>query len=72
MGLLARPWGFSLEDITATVYLWHGEADRAAPAAMGKYLASKIPNCLAKFLPGEGHTTLFLNHADEIFGVLIS
>jgi pimeloyl-ACP methyl ester carboxylesterase len=72
MGLLARPWGFSLEDITPTIYLWHGEADRAAPVTMGRYLASQIPNCRAKFLPGEGHTTLFLNHADEIFGVLTS
>lgn len=72
MSLLARPWGFSPAEITTTVYLWHGEADRAAPAAMGRYLASTMPNCQAKFLPGEGHTTLFLNHADEIFGVLIS
>ena len=64
--------GFNLADISTTVYLWHGEEDRAAPPAMGRYLTRAIPNCRAKFLPGEGHTTLFLNHADDIFGVLTS
>jgi len=72
MGLLSRPWGFNLEEISMTIYLWHGEEDGAAPPAMGRYLANVISNCQAKFIPGEGHTSLFLNHAEEIFSVLMS
>jgi pimeloyl-ACP methyl ester carboxylesterase len=53
--LLARPWGFRLEEIAVPVHLWHGEDDWSAPIAMGRYLASAIPDCQATFLPGEGH-----------------
>jgi pimeloyl-ACP methyl ester carboxylesterase len=72
MALLSRPWGFHLEDIAMKVYLWHGKEDRAAPPSMGRYLADTIPQCEARFIPGEGHTTLFLNNEDDIFGILTS
>jgi pimeloyl-ACP methyl ester carboxylesterase len=55
MGLYTRPWGFRLEDIRTPVYLSHGEQDANAPVAMGRYLASIIPECQASFYPGEGH-----------------
>jgi pimeloyl-ACP methyl ester carboxylesterase len=34
--MLARPWGFRLEDIEAVVHLWHGSRDRAAPLYMAE------------------------------------
>jgi pimeloyl-ACP methyl ester carboxylesterase len=57
--LIARRWGFQLEDIAAQVYLWHGTADMHAPLEMGRYLANTIPRCQATFLSGEGHLMMF-------------
>ena len=70
--LLTRPWGFRPQDISMEVHLWHGEADINAPPAMGRYVASAIPNCRAKFLPDEGHISLFINHIGEILSVLVA
>ncbi|HCA26172.1 MAG TPA: alpha/beta hydrolase [Betaproteobacteria bacterium] len=55
LGVIARPWGFRLEDIRLPLHLWHGEADRIVPAAAGRRIAVAIPDCRALFLPGEGH-----------------
>jgi pimeloyl-ACP methyl ester carboxylesterase len=69
--LLARPWGFRPEDIRMPVYLWHGEADRNTPLAMGRYMAQAIPSCRATFYPNEGHFSLGVNHLDEILTALV-
>jgi pimeloyl-ACP methyl ester carboxylesterase len=70
--ILARPWGFQLQDISMEVYLWHGESDKDVPPAMARYVASAIPNCHAEFLPEEGHFSLLGNHIEEILTVLTS
>lgn len=70
VSLTSRPWGFRLEDIAIPVHLWHGEADVNAPPVMGRILASSIPHCEARFLPGEGHLSALGNHLDEILGTL--
>ena len=60
--LYAKPWGFSLEDISPKlkVYLWHGEVDEAVPVAMGRGVCKAIPNCEGKFYPNDGHySTIF-------------
>jgi pimeloyl-ACP methyl ester carboxylesterase len=69
--LFSRPWGFRLEEISVEVHLWHGEEDASTPLAMAQYVAGAIPNCQARFLPGEGHA-LFLERWQEILGVLMS
>ncbi len=69
--LIKRPWGFRLEDIAATVHLWHGEDDTLVPPAMGRYLARVIPDCRARFLPDEGHFSLLSRHVEEILTVLV-
>jgi pimeloyl-ACP methyl ester carboxylesterase len=69
--LLSRPWGFPLEEITVPAFLWQGEADVVVTPAMGRFLAGKIPNCTARFLPEEGHL-LFVTHWDEILCELIT
>jgi pimeloyl-ACP methyl ester carboxylesterase len=71
MGLYARSWGFRLEEIQTPVYLSHGEQDANAPVAMGRYLASVIPDCQATFYPGEGHLH-FIDRLPEIFAALRS
>jgi pimeloyl-ACP methyl ester carboxylesterase len=67
--LLGRPWGFALAEIEPEVRLWQGEQDTLVPAAMGRYLASQIPNCHATFLPGEGHL-LIVNRMAELAAAL--
>jgi pimeloyl-ACP methyl ester carboxylesterase len=67
--LLCGPWGFPLEAISMTVWLWHGTADRDAPLGMGQWVAAKIPRCRAHFCQGEAHLLLF-PHWEEILRAL--
>lgn len=68
--LMVTAWDFDPREIHIPVYLWHGEADQNAPIAMGRYMADAIPNSQAKFYPGEGHISLFMKYAEEIFRTL--
>jgi pimeloyl-ACP methyl ester carboxylesterase len=68
MGLYSRPWGFRLEDVRTTVQVSHGEQDANAPIAMGRYLATVIPECRANFYPGEGH----LHFVDRLPEILVA
>ncbi len=70
LALYSAAWGFQLEGITAPVHLWQGEEDTTVPPAMGRYLAQRIPNCRARFFPGEAHFSLVLNRAGEILATL--
>lgn len=67
--LLAHPWDLQLENVAIETYLWHGQQDARTPIAMGRYLASTIPNCRATFLAEEGHD-VFYHHWSEILSVL--
>ncbi len=71
MILLGRPWGFRLEDIKMRVHLWQGEEDVLVPPAMGRYMADHIPDCVARFFPGEGHL-LVVDHMEEILGSFVA
>ncbi|MCZ2857484.1 alpha/beta fold hydrolase [Blastococcus sp. VKM Ac-2987] len=70
--LLARPWGFRLEDIRAPVYIWHGEQDRNVPPQTSRRLAAAIPSSRTRFYPDEAHLSLMRHHAGEILAQLIS
>jgi pimeloyl-ACP methyl ester carboxylesterase len=41
--------GLPLDDIRASVHLWHGEQDANHPIAMARYLAAAIPNRRVSF-----------------------
>ncbi len=69
--LLAKPWGFRLNDINIPVYVWHGEEDKNTPVSMGKYLAKTLPNCHAVFLKREGHDLIY-RHWAEILSTVVS
>ncbi|MGW4869325.1 alpha/beta fold hydrolase [Streptomyces chartreusis] len=49
------PWGFSLDDISVPVLLWHGEQDVFSPASHTRWLAEHIPRGRAVFHPKEAH-----------------
>jgi pimeloyl-ACP methyl ester carboxylesterase len=68
--LMVSPWGLRPQDIKVAIQLWHGEEDVNAPVAMGRYMASAIPNCQAYFFPGEGHLSLMAKSVEEILNVL--
>jgi hypothetical protein len=71
MALVAGEWGFKLEDISIRVNLWHGGQDTVSPIAVGRLIASEIPNCVGKFYENEGHLSVLFNHMEEILSVLI-
>lgn len=65
LALIARPWGFPLEEITVPVTIWQGTEDANVTKEMGTYLAETMPDCEATFFPGEGHL-VGLTHWKEI------
>ena len=68
--LAARPWGFALSDVRATVHLWQPENDKPAAAA-ARTVASQLPACNATFIPGADRLWTF-SHAEEIFAAVRS
>jgi pimeloyl-ACP methyl ester carboxylesterase len=69
--LVSRPWGFGLEEITLPVYLWHGDADRNLPLAMGLHLAASLRNSRLQVVADEGHFSLAVHHLETILRTLI-
>jgi pimeloyl-ACP methyl ester carboxylesterase len=67
-----RDWGFSLQDITSHVSIWHGEADYMVFPAAAKYMASKLPNHALHMIPGTGHLRLISGHAEEVLRELLA
>ena len=70
--LMITEWDFHPQEIQIPVLLWHGEQDKNAPIAMGRYIANAIPNCEAKFYSNEGHLSLFKKYAEEIVLTLVN
>ena len=66
---LAGRWPIPLEQITTKVFIWQGEDDRGN-GAMGSYMASKIQNCEANYIPNAGHFWIF-QHMGEMLEVLV-
>ena len=57
--IMARPWGFPIAGVQTPVRLWHGELDTTVPVAMGRFLASTLPNADATFYPAEAHHLVY-------------
>ena len=69
--LLARPWGFPLENIRVPIHLWHGTEDDQVPISMARFIAGKIPGSKITICENEAHLALF-PHWEEILTQLIS
>ena len=69
--IVVNDWGFRLEDIQTKAFIWHGEADPLLSPAMSQYLADRLPNSEAKFVP-EGGNLLIYGDWREILEQLIA
>jgi pimeloyl-ACP methyl ester carboxylesterase len=69
--LVARPWGFRLEDVRVPTAIWHGADDHLTPVGMARALARAIPGATLEVLPGEGHL-FFLSRWREIVAGLLA
>jgi pimeloyl-ACP methyl ester carboxylesterase len=69
--LFARPWGFSVRDITVPVRWWHGDADPIVPLTHGRHLVSLMPDAELYVRPGESHLG-GLGAADEVLSTLLA
>ena len=66
------PWGFKLEDVDLPVRLWHGKEDRAFSFRIAQEVATRLPNCRARYIDHAGHYSLPIRHMREILEDLIS
>jgi pimeloyl-ACP methyl ester carboxylesterase len=48
-------WGFSLENVSRPVQLWHGEMDPVVPTSVVMTVAASLPQCVLRVVPDEGH-----------------
>ena len=71
--LFTEPWDFKLKEISKELrcYIWHGELDNNVSVEIGKYYASRIPNCEAFYFPEEAHLSLLVNKIEQILGNLV-
>jgi pimeloyl-ACP methyl ester carboxylesterase len=70
--IYAQPWGFSLEEISVPVRLWHGKQDRAFSVHLAEEVAKRLPDCNARFIDNAGHYSLPIRHMREILADLVS
>ena len=63
-------WGFDLAAVRTPVSIWQGDQDRMVPIAHGRWLAGHVAGAAVRLLPGEGHLSLMLDRADDIFADL--
>lgn len=69
--MIPAHWPIPLHEIMVKVYLWQGEKDISTPPAMGRYLASQMPDCEATWIEGAGHFWIF-EHMTEMLEMLVA
>jgi pimeloyl-ACP methyl ester carboxylesterase len=57
--VLARKWGFGLDELRVPVHIWHGLRDATVPPAMGEYLSRMIPGAQATLYADDGHHLIY-------------
>ena len=68
----AKPWGFSLAEISAPTMIWQGSADLMVPFAHGQWLAAQLPAATAHLEDGEGHLSVGLGKLDAMLDELVA
>lgn len=71
VNLYVEPWAAELENVTAAVSLWHGEADNWAPIAMSIYLQEHLRTASAVARgPEQAHYSCLLANAEAVMVTL--
>ncbi len=65
-----RPWGFTLDQVTAPTFLWQGSADLMVPFAHGRWLAAGLPRVTPHFEQGHGHLSIAVRMVDAMLDEL--
>lgn len=68
--LLARPWDFSLKEVSVPVRIWQGLSDNIVPPAIAQRLAAALPHSESRYLPDEGHLSLVVRHLGAVLAEL--
>jgi pimeloyl-ACP methyl ester carboxylesterase len=68
----AKPWGFSLAEISVPTMIWQGSADLMVPFAHGQWLASQLPAASAHLVQAEGHLSVALGKLDTMLDELVT
>lgn len=69
--LYVEPWATELDKVTATVSLWHGEADNWAPMAMSTYLQEHLRNANTVIRCAEqAHYSCLLENAQAVMATV--
>lgn len=66
LGLYVRDFGFRLEQVTAPLTLFHGEADCNAPIGMVRRAVAGLPAARLVSYPGEAHLSTLCRHFDDV------
>ena len=66
--IYVQPWGFTPEEITTPVHLWHGRDDRNFRWQLAEALAARIPGARLSIIENEGHYSLPFRKSREILG----
>lgn len=67
----AKPWGFSLAEISVPTMIWQGSADLMVPFAHGRWLASRVAGASTHLEEGEGHLSVGLGKLDAMLDELV-
>lgn len=69
--LYVEPWATELDNVTATVSLWHGEADNWAPISMSVYLQEHLRTASALTRDAEqAHYSCLLENAQAVMATV--
>jgi pimeloyl-ACP methyl ester carboxylesterase len=69
--LYGLPWGFSVEEVSVPVHLWHGEDDLVVPLHHAEDLASRLPDASLHRLKNTGHFSI-QRHYGPILDTLLA
>ena len=71
VALFGQPWGFSLADVSAPVFWWHGDADNIVSLAHAEHAVGLLGPVRLKVRPTESHLGAFAA-ADLVLGAVIA
>ncbi|MFV0298571.1 MAG: alpha/beta fold hydrolase [Hyphomicrobiaceae bacterium] len=65
LALFGAHWDIDLDSAQVPACLWLGDRDRNVPLEAARRLAERLPACVVRHLPGEGHLWV-AHHYDEV------